>query len=350
MPEGGPARPARRPQRLTGWSDARTPRAAFVPAGYATRAYDDAPIPIACHQVTTQPSLSAAIIAALGLAGAEEVLEVGTGHGYQTALLARLAGRVVSTGIWPDLAGQARRNLAAQDIGNVVFLAGDGTEGAPEFAPFDALVVCAAYPGVPSPLAAQLRAGGRQAATEGTSRCRRASSSCPGGTVSRCQSRDSWSLVAQHWPQGQLRVAWSTAGGASGQSLLGRAHPPPRRVAGIRRGIISRCQQSPPVRPSCPPAKHPAIPPRRSRNQHRPDQRSHRRSRTRTRRHRRGRRTRRHRRGRRPDHGRNRRHPGRSHRPRQNPNRSRSRGPSRRPSLSRGRCPRQSPSRSLGRG
>ena len=96
-----------------------------MPAGYATSAYDDAPIPIARHQVTTQPSLSAAIIAALGLAGAEEVFEVGTGHGYQTAL-ARLAGRVVSTGIWPDLAGQAR-NLAAQDIGNVVFLAGDGT-------------------------------------------------------------------------------------------------------------------------------------------------------------------------------------------------------------------------------
>jgi len=78
----------------------RTPRAAFVPADYATRAYDDVSIPIACHQVTTQASLSAAVIAALGLAGAEEVFEVGTGHGYQTAL-ARLVGRVVSTGIWP---------------------------------------------------------------------------------------------------------------------------------------------------------------------------------------------------------------------------------------------------------
>jgi len=96
----------------------RTPRAAFVSAGYATRAYDDASIPIACHEVTTQASLSAAVIAALGLAGAEEVFEVGTGHGYQTAL-ARLFGRVVSTGIWPDLAGQAC-NLAAQGIGNVV--------------------------------------------------------------------------------------------------------------------------------------------------------------------------------------------------------------------------------------
>ena len=139
----------------------RTPRAAFVPAAHATRAYDDAPIPIPHHQVTTQPSLSAAIIAALGLTGAEEVFEVGTGYGYQTALLARLAARVVSIDIWPDLAAQARRNLAGQGIGNIVVLTGDGTEGAPDFAPFDAIVVSAAYPRVPPPLAAQLRTGGR---------------------------------------------------------------------------------------------------------------------------------------------------------------------------------------------
>ena len=139
----------------------RTPRAAFVPAAYVTRAYDDAPIPIPHHQVTTQPSLSAAMIAALGLTGTEEILEVGTGYGYQTALLARLAARVVSIDIWPDLAAQARRNLTAQGIGNVVILAGDGTEGARDFAPFDAIVVSAAYPHVPPPLAAQLKIGGR---------------------------------------------------------------------------------------------------------------------------------------------------------------------------------------------
>ncbi len=138
----------------------RTPRAAFVPAACVTWAYDDAPIPIPHHQVTTQPSLSAAMIAALGLTGTEEVFEVGTGYGYQTALLARLAARVVSIDIWPDLAAQARRNLAAQGIGNVVVLTGDGTEGAPDFAPFDAIVVCAAHPRVPSPLAAQLKIGG----------------------------------------------------------------------------------------------------------------------------------------------------------------------------------------------
>ncbi len=139
----------------------RTPRAAFVPGAYASRADDDVPVPIPHGQVTTQPSLSAAMIAALGLTGAEEVLEVGTGYGYQTALLARLAARVVSIDIWPDLAARARRNLAAQGIGNVVVLAGDGTGGAPDFAPFDAIVVSAACPRASSPLPPQLRAGGR---------------------------------------------------------------------------------------------------------------------------------------------------------------------------------------------
>lgn len=138
-----------------------TPRAAFVPAAHVWRAYDDAPIPIPHHQVTTQPSLSAAMIAALGLTGVEEVLEVGAGYGYQTALLARLAAQVVSVEIWPDLAVQVQRNLAAQGIGNVIILTGDGTEGAPDHAPFDAIVVSAAHPRVPAPLAAQLRTGGR---------------------------------------------------------------------------------------------------------------------------------------------------------------------------------------------
>lgn len=132
-----------------------------MPAAYARTAYRDEPVPIPHQQVTTQPSLSAAMIAALGLAGVEQVLEVGTGYGYQSALLARLAAHVVSIEIWPDLAAQARRNLAAQNIGNVVVLVGDGTEGAPEHAPFDAIIVSAAFPHVPPPLAAQLRPGGR---------------------------------------------------------------------------------------------------------------------------------------------------------------------------------------------
>ena len=116
----------------------------------------------------------------------EEVFEVGTGYGYQTALLARLAARLVSIDIWPDPAAQTRRNLTAQGIGNVVVLAGDGSEGAPDYAPFDAIVVSAAYPGVPSPLAARGQGGGRLVQPIGpggqnTSFCTRRSSTACGG-------------------------------------------------------------------------------------------------------------------------------------------------------------------------
>lgn len=138
-----------------------TPRAAFVPAACADRAYDDGPVPIPRHQVTTQPSLCATMIAALRLDGTQQVLEVGTGYGYQTALLARLAAHVVSIEIWPDIAAQARRRLRAQGIGNALVVTGDGTQGYPARAPYDAVLVSAAFPQVPPPLAVQLRAGGR---------------------------------------------------------------------------------------------------------------------------------------------------------------------------------------------
>jgi protein-L-isoaspartate(D-aspartate) O-methyltransferase len=138
-----------------------TLRKEFTPAGYAGMAYTDRPIPIPHEQVTTQPSLSATMVAALGLAGGEKVLEVGTGYGYQTALLARLAAQVISIEVWPDMAAQARRNLTGQGIGNVVVIVGDGSEGVPGHAPFDAIIVSAAFPTVPAPLAAQLAAGGR---------------------------------------------------------------------------------------------------------------------------------------------------------------------------------------------
>jgi protein-L-isoaspartate(D-aspartate) O-methyltransferase len=101
------------------------------------------------------------MIAGLGLAGGEQVLEIGTGYGYQAALLARLAAQVVSIEIWPRLAAQARRNLAAQAITNVLVVAGDGTGGYPAGAPYDAVIVSAAFTQVPPPLAAQLRPGGR---------------------------------------------------------------------------------------------------------------------------------------------------------------------------------------------
>ncbi len=151
-----------RAARAAGISDERvleaisaTPRAGYVPGGYRTAAYRDEPVPIGHGQVTTQPSLSARMIEG------DHVLEIGTGLGFQTALLARLAASVVSIERWPDLADQARRNLARQGIGNAEVLDGDGSRGLPDRAPYDAILVSAAFPQVPAPLAAQLRVGGR---------------------------------------------------------------------------------------------------------------------------------------------------------------------------------------------
>jgi protein-L-isoaspartate(D-aspartate) O-methyltransferase len=139
----------------------QVPRAAFVPLDQVRLAYLDVPVPIPHSQVTTQPSLSARMIQALGLAGGEHVLEVGTGYGYQSALLGRLASFVTSIERWADLADQARRNLAAQGIDNVLVVEGDGTEGVPAAAPYDAILVSAAFPQVPEALVSQLRVGGR---------------------------------------------------------------------------------------------------------------------------------------------------------------------------------------------
>ncbi|GAA2795687.1 hypothetical protein GCM10010470_33430 [Saccharopolyspora taberi] len=138
-----------------------TPRAEFVPAEATGLAYDDVPIPVAHGQVTTQPSLSAVMIGALELDGTEHVLEVGTGLGFQTALLARLAADVVSVERQPDLLDQARRNLERAGFTEVDLRVGDGSCGVPDRAPYDAVLVSAAFPAVPVPLTAQLRIGGR---------------------------------------------------------------------------------------------------------------------------------------------------------------------------------------------
>jgi protein-L-isoaspartate(D-aspartate) O-methyltransferase len=137
------------------------PRAGFVPPNLAERAYLDLPLPISHEQVTTQPSLSAKMIEALGLSGAERVLEVGTGYGFQTALLAHLSGFVWSIERWPDVAETARGNLARHGVTNVEVVAGDGTRGLPEHAPYGAILVSAAFPSVAPPLAQQLAVGGR---------------------------------------------------------------------------------------------------------------------------------------------------------------------------------------------
>jgi protein-L-isoaspartate(D-aspartate) O-methyltransferase len=139
----------------------RVPRAAYVPLDQVGSAYRDEPVRIRHGQVTTQPSLSARMVQALRLTGTEHVLEVGTGHGYQTALLAHLASFVTSIERWPDLAEMARRHLMAQGIRNVRVVDGDGTEGVPSGAPYDAILVSAAFPEVPEPLVNQLRIAGR---------------------------------------------------------------------------------------------------------------------------------------------------------------------------------------------
>jgi protein-L-isoaspartate(D-aspartate) O-methyltransferase len=139
----------------------RVPRAGFVPPELVARAYVDEPLPIPHGQVTTQPSLIAKMIEALELRGAEKVLEVGTGHGFQTALLAELAGVVWSIERWPDLADTARSNLRRHGALDVEVIVGDGTLGASDSAPFDAIVIAAAHPTVPDPLVGQLAPGGR---------------------------------------------------------------------------------------------------------------------------------------------------------------------------------------------
>jgi protein-L-isoaspartate(D-aspartate) O-methyltransferase len=140
---------------------AQVPRADFVSAGDVGRAYLDEPLPIPHGQVTTQPSLVARMLEALALEGGERVLEVGTGYGFQTALLARLAGEVVSIERFADVAETARQNLERHGAGEVEVVVGDGSAGVPERAPFDAIVVSAAFPSVPQPLIDQLAVGGR---------------------------------------------------------------------------------------------------------------------------------------------------------------------------------------------
>ncbi|MFP3883037.1 MAG: protein-L-isoaspartate(D-aspartate) O-methyltransferase [Actinomycetota bacterium] len=137
------------------------PRADFVPEQSRSIAYEDRPIPIAHNQVTTQPSLSAMMIEALDPGPESRVLEVGTGLGFQSALLAYLAGEVVSIEVWEDLAERAASNLARQRITNVDIHVGDGSLGVPDRAPYDGILVSAAFTEVPGPLFDQLVDGGR---------------------------------------------------------------------------------------------------------------------------------------------------------------------------------------------
>ncbi len=141
---------------------AQVPRAWFVPEDLRERADDDRPLPIGHGQTISQPFVVAYMTERLRLAGDERVLEVGTGSGYQTAILARLAEEVLSIEIVPELADRARRVLLEElGLANVRLRTGDGALGWPEEAPFDRVMVTAAATEVPPALVAQLAPGGR---------------------------------------------------------------------------------------------------------------------------------------------------------------------------------------------
>jgi protein-L-isoaspartate(D-aspartate) O-methyltransferase len=138
------------------------PRHRLIPDALSGNAYDEnAALPIGEGQTISAPAVVAAMTAALELSGDEEVLEVGTGSGYQAAVLSRLAARVISIERVPRLAASARSALDGLGVSNVIVYLGDGTAGRPNDGPFDAIVVTAGGPEVPRPLLEQLAPGGR---------------------------------------------------------------------------------------------------------------------------------------------------------------------------------------------
>jgi protein-L-isoaspartate(D-aspartate) O-methyltransferase len=137
------------------------PRHRLLSGDERASAYDDTPLPIGCHQTISQPYIVAFMTAALGLQGDENVLEIGTGSGYQTAILACLSQSVYSMERIPELADRARENLHSLSIDNAEVIVGDGTAGLPERAPYDAILVTAGAPGLPVPLMGQVAPSGR---------------------------------------------------------------------------------------------------------------------------------------------------------------------------------------------
>lgn len=140
---------------------ALVPRHEFVAERYRDQAYEDHPIPIAEGQTVSQPYIVALMLEAAALQPSSKVLEVGTGSGYQTAVLAEICAQVYSMERHPLLAQQAALVLARLGYAHVSVVVGDGSQGLPEHAPFDAIIVSAAAPQIPAALFEQLREGGR---------------------------------------------------------------------------------------------------------------------------------------------------------------------------------------------
>ena len=151
----------------------RVPRHLFVPQAVAFRAYEDHPIPIGFGQTASQPSLQALYMELLEIGPNDKVLEIGTGSGFQTAVLAHLADRVYSVERIRELATRAREVLDGMRMSNVAILVGDGTIGWSRYAPYDAILVAAGGPEVPQPLLEQMAEGGRMLVPVGTREAQR---------------------------------------------------------------------------------------------------------------------------------------------------------------------------------
>ena len=165
---------------------AAVPRELFVPEDLRRHAYADRALPIGCGQTISQPFMVATMLEALGLQGGR-ALEIGTGSGYQAAVLAELADDVVTVERVPELADEARRTLERAGYGRVDVRVGDGTLGVQENAPFDGIVVAAAAPAAPESLYEQLAPGGRLVVPVGT-------------------QRDQWLEIVERTPEGPVRV------------------------------------------------------------------------------------------------------------------------------------------------
>ncbi len=139
----------------------RVPRHEFAPQRYRGQAYEDHPLPIAQDQTISQPYIVALMLEALALSPSDKVLEVGTGSGYVAVLLAEIVAEVVSIERHASLADEARRLISSMGYKNIRVIAGDGSRGVPEFAPYGAIIVSAAAPELPHQLIEQLAEGGR---------------------------------------------------------------------------------------------------------------------------------------------------------------------------------------------
>ena len=144
------------------------PRHEFLPKSARCHAYEDRPLSIGEGQTISQPYIVAAMIEPLGCGSDDHVLDIGTGSGYQAAILARLVRSVVSIEFRPSLAARARKTLTRLGIPNVTVLDGDGSDGVPVFSPYDAIVVAAGAPAVPPDLLSQLSKRGKMVVPVGT--------------------------------------------------------------------------------------------------------------------------------------------------------------------------------------